>query len=182
MPNTRKGVGMDQQMEKVMSSIPDGGGRPARERMLANALVAGLGLKTEPTAKRLLWQAARALGYADLMSADSLLAATSVLVEMQPTSGAEAMLAVQMVAVHEAALRLMNRAATAGAPAEVADADIGRAERLLRLFTDQAETMQRLKGKAGQQRVTVEHVHVHEGGQAIVGGVTVEKASGRGGA
>src|SRR5215469_134764 len=31
--------------------------------------------------------------------------------------------------------------------------------------------MQKLRGKTGQQRVTVEHVHVHEGGQAMVGEV-----------
>lgn len=138
-------------------------------------------MKTEPMAKRLLWQAARATGYADLTKADNLIAATSLMVEMKAESGVEAMLAVQMLAVHETALRLMSRAASGDSCAEMADADLRRAERLLRLFTDQAETMQRLKGKAGRQRVTVEHVHVHEGGQAIVGGVTVEKPVGRGG-
>ncbi len=46
----------------------------------------------------------------------------------------------------------------------------------LRLFNDQLEAMQKLKGKTGQQRVTVEHVHVHKGGQAVVGTV----ATGRG--
>lgn len=35
----------------------------------------------------------------------------------------------------------------------------------------QVEALQRYRGK-GQQRVTVEHVHVHQGGQAIVGAVT----------
>ena len=37
---------------------------------------------------------------------------------------------------------------------------------------EQLEAMQKLKGKAGQQKVTVEHVHVHEGGKAIVGAVS----------
>jgi hypothetical protein len=32
--------------------------------------------------------------------------------------------------------------------------------------------MAKLKGKAGQQKVTVEDVHVHEGRHAIVGPVT----------
>jgi hypothetical protein len=31
--------------------------------------------------------------------------------------------------------------------------------------------MAKLKGKTGRQKVTVEHVHVHKGGQAIVGTV-----------
>ena len=41
----------------------------------------------------------------------------------------------------------------------------------MRIFNEQLEAMQKLKGKASQQKVTVEHVHVHEGGQAIVGAV-----------
>ena len=37
---------------------------------------------------------------------------------------------------------------------------------------EQVETMAKLKGKTGRQKVTVEQVHVHEGGQAIVGAVS----------
>jgi hypothetical protein len=40
---------------------------------------------------------------------------------------------------------------------------------------EQIEAIQRLKGKTGQQKVTVEHVHVHDGGQAIVGAMTTTK-------
>jgi ATP-dependent Clp protease adapter protein ClpS len=36
--------------------------------------------------------------------------------------------------------------------------------------------MAKLKGKGGQQKVTVEHVHVHKGGQAIVGEIRAEQA------
>ncbi len=43
--------------------------------------------------------------------------------------------------------------------------------KLLRTFAAQVEALQRHRGK-GQQKVTVEHVHVHAGGQAIVGSVT----------
>jgi hypothetical protein len=42
----------------------------------------------------------------------------------------------------------------------------------MRLFVEQLEAMARLKGKTREQKVTVEHVHVYEGGQAIVGAVT----------
>jgi hypothetical protein len=48
--------------------------------------------------------------------------------------------------------------------------------KLLRTFAAQTEALQRYRGK-GQQKVTVEHVHVHTGGQAIVGSVS---QSGRG--
>jgi hypothetical protein len=41
----------------------------------------------------------------------------------------------------------------------------------MRVFNEHAETMTKLKGKGGQQRVVVEHVNVAAGGQAIVGAV-----------
>jgi hypothetical protein len=49
----------------------------------------------------------------------------------------------------------------------------------MRLWPEQLEVMQKLKGKSGQQSVTVKHVHVHDGGQAIVGTVTA-RGTGRG--
>jgi hypothetical protein len=45
------------------------------------------------------------------------------------------------------------------------------------VFREQLQALQRYRGK-GQQKVTVEHVHVHAGGQAIVG--NVEAPQGRG--
>ena len=38
------------------------------------------------------------------------------------------------------------------------------------------ETLDKHRGK-GQQKVTVEHVHVEAGGQAVVGNVTTNKSS-----
>jgi hypothetical protein len=40
------------------------------------------------------------------------------------------------------------------------------------------EAMEKLKGKTGQQKVTVEHVHVYQGGQAIVGAVSPNRGRG----
>jgi hypothetical protein len=48
---------------------------------------------------------------------------------------------------------------------------LGLAIKLLRTYTKQMEALQRYRGK-GQQKVTVEHVRVHSGGQAIVGTVS----------
>ena len=56
------------------------------------------------------------------------------------------------------------------------DSNGNLAVKLLRTFAAQTEVLQRYRGK-GQQKVTVEHVHVHTGGQAIVGSVN---QSGRG--
>jgi len=42
------------------------------------------------------------------------------------------------------------------------------AERLMRIYNQQVDTLNKHRGK-GQQKVTVEHVTVNEGGQAVVG-------------
>ena len=88
-----------------------------------------------------------------------------------PRDGLEAMLAVQMVAVHNVALEQLRRAQLPDQTFEGERLSMAAATRLLRLFTEQMEALARHRGKASEQRVTVEHAHVHEGGQAIVGAV-----------
>jgi hypothetical protein len=82
----------------------------------------------------------------------------------------EAMLATQMVATHFAAITLLRRLkGTETIPQQDSAGSI--AVKLLRTYAMQVEALQRYRGK-GQQKVTVEHVHVHPGGQAIVGAVS----------
>ncbi len=78
---------------------------------------------------------------------------------LKPASATEALLAVQMFGVHDAALMFLARTAGEGQTMQVTDANVARATMLMRLFTEQLEAMAKLKGKAGQQKVTVEHVH-----------------------
>jgi hypothetical protein len=49
--------------------------------------------------------------------------------------------------------------------------NLNQANKLTRSYATLVEALDRHRGK-GQQHVTVEHVHVHQGGQAIVGAVT----------
>jgi hypothetical protein len=81
----------------------------------------------------------------------------------------EAMLAVQMVATHFAATRALRRLKGSDTIPQQ-DSNGNLAVKLLRTFAAQTEALQRYRGK-GQQKVTVEHVHVHTGGRAIVGSV-----------
>jgi len=53
--------------------------------------------------------------------------------------------------------------------------NLSQANKLARTYATLLEALNRHRGK-GQQRVTVEHVHVHAGGQAVVG--TVETPGG----
>jgi hypothetical protein len=66
-------------------------------------------------------------------------------------------------------MEFLARAVAEGQTLLGADANVLRATRLLRLFTEQLEAMSKLKGKTSQQKVIVEHVTVAAGGQAIVG-------------
>ena len=100
--------------------------------------------------------------------------------EMEPANYTEAMLAAQMISINRSAQRFMELAFAGGQSSEVIDGHINRAVRLQRLFTEQVETWQRLRGKSGQQRVVVEHVHVHDGGQASVGAVSGRPRNRRG--
>ena len=71
----------------------------------------------------------------------------------------------------------LNRATIKEHP-EAIDSNVIRATRLMRLFLEQVEALQKLQGKTGQQKVVVEHVHVNEGGQAIVGAVSATNGEG----
>jgi hypothetical protein len=82
----------------------------------------------------------------------------------------EGMLATQMVATHVASMNVLRRLKGSETIPQQ-DSNGNLAVKLLRTFTAQIEALQRHRGK-GEQKVTVEHVHVHAGGQAIVGAVT----------
>lgn len=137
------------------------------------------GTKNVEVSARIVEQVANSLlGIAKDLDTRSLIAIRS-LEEMEPRNLTEATLAAQMIATHEAGLFFMRRATVEGQTFEGADANVLRATRLLRLHLEQLEAMQKLKGKAGQQKVTVEHVHVHQGGQAIVGALSTSSKPGR---
>ncbi len=97
--------------------------------------------------------------------------AMALLNGIQPGDEIEAMLGVQMIGVHNAAMDCLRRAQIVGQTFEGEEAYINRANKLLRTFTVQMEALKRYR-TGGQQKVVVEHVHVNEGGQAIVGNVS----------
>jgi hypothetical protein len=93
----------------------------------------------------------------------------SVIRGIEPQDQMEAMLAAQMAAVHNATMTFARRLNHVDNIQQQDSAE--RAfNRLGRTFTTQMEALKRYR-TSGQQKMTVEHVHVHEGGQAIVGNV-----------
>jgi hypothetical protein len=100
--------------------------------------------------------------------AEAKLAAATWLAEMKPRNVTEAMLSVQMIAVHDAATLFLRRAVDGGSP-DLIERNVLQAARLMRVFAEQLQAMRHCKGKSGRQQVTVKHMHVNSGGQAIVG-------------
>lgn len=100
--------------------------------------------------------------------------------EIKPEGALQSMLVVQMIGVHNTAIKFLMRAADKDQSFEGADANVLRATRLMRLFNEQLQALASLRGQTGQQKVTVEHVHVYQGGQAIVGAVGTPRGEGNG--
>jgi hypothetical protein len=111
---------------------------------------------------------------------EHLQTAIHMLEQIKPEGALQSMLAVQMIGVHNGALNFLRRATVENQTFEGTDANVQRAVRLLRLFNEQLQALAGLRGKTGQQKVTVEHVHVYEGGQAIVGSIDAPRGEGNG--
>jgi hypothetical protein len=97
-------------------------------------------------------------------------AALSALMGTAPRDEIEGMLVAQMVAAHAASMECFRRAMLPEQTFEGRKESLNQANKLSRTYTMLLEALNRHRGK-GQQKVTVEHVHVHAGGQAIVGAV-----------
>ena len=84
-------------------------------------------------------------------------------------------MAAQLVAAHNAAMECYRRAMIGEQTFEGRRENLAQANKLSRTYTTLLEALNRHRGK-GQQKVTVEHVHVHSGGQAVVGVVGGDRA------
>jgi len=80
------------------------------------------------------------------------------------------MVAGQLVACHNASMECYRRAMIGEQTFEGRRENLTQAVKLSRTYAALLDSLNRHRGK-GQQKVTVEHIHVHQGGQAIVGNV-----------
>lgn len=100
---------------------------------------------------------------------DKQLSATvAALMGIAPKDELEGMMAAQLVAAHNAAMECYRRAMIGEQSFEGRRENLSQANKLSRTYAALVEALNRHRGK-GQQKVTVEHVHVHAGGQAVVG-------------
>src|SRR5919202_2214202 len=128
------------------------------------------GTRSTEAVDTLISQLANAVAPNSEISEAQLNGALAAVHGIAPQDEAEAMLAVQMVATHTAALAALQKARTAEyRPGLNSWGNL--ATKLLRTYTAQLETLAKYR-RRGSQTVRVEHVNVAPGGQAIVGPVT----------
>ncbi len=97
-------------------------------------------------------------------------ATVAALMGIEPKDELEGMMAAQLLAAHNASMECYRRAMIGEQTFEGRKENLNQANKLSRTWTTLLDALNKHRGK-GQQKVTVEHVHVHAGGQAVVGSV-----------
>jgi len=97
-------------------------------------------------------------------------AALALIEAAAPRNEIEGALAVQMACTHTAALAVLARFSGGGGSERRVVALASAAARLMRAYSGQVETLRRLR-HGGDQHVRVEHIHINEGAQAVIGSV-----------
>ena len=134
-------------------------------------LMAAFGTTSETVAHVEVERIAKALrqrdGKIDRAELDTVIAIVS---GQQPKNEIEAMIVCQMAVTHSLTMRSygnLNRSDNI----QQQDSNALTIARLTKAFASQVDALAKLR-RGGEQRVVVEHVHIHAGGQAIVGAVT----------
>jgi|SaaInlStandDraft_5_1057022.scaffolds.fasta_scaffold02391_18 hypothetical protein len=95
--------------------------------------------------------------------------ALAMLSGIKPKNEIEGMLAAQMVTTHILSMETAKRAMLADQTVVGVTENVNRCNKLMRTFTLQVEALSKLRGVS--KTVTVKHVTVASGGQAIIGDV-----------
>lgn len=103
-------------------------------------------------------------------------AVKDLFLEMKPENPVEGMLLAQLSVMHSHAMALMTDAHKA-AFLEMKTQYYNATAKLLRAFNASLDTLNKHR-RGGRQMIRVDHVHVNDGGQAVVGVIENSKAGG----
>ena len=104
------------------------------------------------------------------ISQTAMNAALAMIEAAAPKDEIEGALAVQMACTHSASMTVLAKLDAAFGTERRIALFASAAARLMRTFALQVEVLRRLRN-GGQQYVRVEHVHVNDGGKALIGNV-----------
>jgi hypothetical protein len=134
-------------------------------------LMAAFGTTSENVAHVEVERIAKALrqrdGKIDPAELDTVIAIVS---GQRPKNELEAMVICQMAVTHALTMRSFGKLNRSN-EIQQRDSNALTVARLTKAFTSQVDALAKLR-RGGEQRVVVEHVHIHAGAQAIVGAVT----------
>ncbi len=149
---------------------------PVTQEKFDKALMRAAGLPHLAAAHMMVNQAAatnwRPKTYTEKENHAANLNTLAQMLAYEPKDALEGMLVSQMIGTHNAVMECLRRSHLNEQSFEGRDQNLKHAARLMAIFTSQAETLDKHRNR-GQQKITVEHVTVNAGGQAIVGGVDV---------
>lgn len=168
--------------ELVKEDNGDGGLRlivkPAKgqdEKLYSVSTMEALGTRSIPFINSTLDNILRVLSPSRDVSSDRHNAAVAIMAAVEPENELEATLAAQMVASNECAMSCM-RAMMGSQMVDHTKMYGDLANKFQRTFVAQVEALAKLRRKGEQ---IVKHIHVHDGGQAVVAG-TINQTGGRG--
>ena len=150
---------------KEVSIAPDHPNLTVAHVLLAKAM----GSSDQAFTHSILLQLANASGTGPVPDEATLNFLLSVVEGVAPRDQTEAMLAAQMAVVHSTMMTFSRRLNHVESIPQQDSAE-RTLNKLARTFAVQMETLKRYR-TGGEQKVTVQHVHVNDGGQAIVGTV-----------
>ena len=117
----------------------------------------------------LLSQLANVITTGTTLNPEGLNNAVAMVQGIRPADETEAMLAAEMVAIHNATMTAARRLKNVDMITQQ-DSASNMLNKLARTFATQVEALKKYRS-AGEQTIKVQHVTVNEGGQAIVGNV-----------
>jgi hypothetical protein len=98
----------------------------------------------------------------------SVNAIRGAMLDLNPRDAMEGMLCSRLIVLQNHLMDCLARAAPSKQTEQKTDLNINRATKLTRAFNETLEALSRYRRK-GQQKITVQHVNVSDGGQAIIG-------------
>jgi len=140
-----------------------------KSKLYNSTMCAATGSASKEYAKTLFAQAMSGL-FGTSNVATSSEATLEALLALKPGDEIEGMIISRIIVLHNQYMEFMRRACGPTQTTAGVDMNINRATKLMRLYNESLETLNRYRRK-GQQKITVQHVNVSEGGQAIIGNV-----------
>jgi hypothetical protein len=105
----------------------------------------------------------------DQSGEDSVKNIMILLTAIKPQNELEGLIASQLIATHNLSMQMLAKAAVTNRT-DFGDRFVNQSTKLSRTFVALLEALNKHRGK-GKQKITVEHVTVNDGGQAVVGNV-----------